>query len=291
MDVVLQFGAPCTSDMSADSGKLQPRYTSGGSGISLNTCICLLSSATKTPLHCATGPPTSMYDPCCSSHDSVASKSVLLHSVTMLFSTDAAASQTHSSALPTPSVCAVIEIQASAPSVVAPCAAARSSTQSVLHLVGDKVGETVGVENEGDIVGDIDGDDEVGLSVGVSVGDDVDGDSVGDVVGTDVDGDIVGDLVGLDVVGDSVGERVGADCDGASVGDIVGDEVVGDTVGDAVGADVVGDCVGDAVGLDVDGDRVGDCVGSDSVGDSVGETVGDVVGDRLLHITWWLWQN
>lgn len=101
---------------------------------------------------------------------------------------EAAASHTHASALPMPDVPATNVAHSSAPAVVGPADAKRSSAQSVLQ----RVGEVVGL--------------------------DVVGASVGDVVGPEVEGDKVGVSVGT-----RVGTAVDGDWDGATVGDIVGD--------------------------------------------------------------------
>ena len=110
------------------------------------------------------------------------------HSSSSWVSTDAAASQTHWSLLPTnsradPKVL-VIKVQVTASMLPSPVPVLSSSTQSVLHWVGAKVGLTVGA-----MVGR-----RVGLKVVLTAGLIV-GDLVGKRVGLDV-GEAVGPIVG-----------------------------------------------------------------------------------------------
>jgi hypothetical protein len=106
--------------------------------------------------------------------------------------------------------------------------------------VGDRLGDTDGVDDEGDSDGRL----VVGEIVGLEVGD-VDGDVVGaPIVGPTV-GVSVGDVDGAEIVGPSDGEIVGERV-GATVGDTVGSFEVGVMVGDVVG-NIVGDFVGEQV--------------------------------------------
>ena len=177
------------------------------------------------------------------------------HSSSSWVSTDAAASQTHWSLLPTnsradPKVL-VIKVQVTASMLPSPVPVLSSSTQSVLHWVGAKVG----LDEDGDTDGPAVGRDDVGPTVGLV---DAVGDTVGDTVGghvaiqhvvlqnsatrctpqnsrnseqeppsTPMSGYIgspvhtqmlLGDSDGSDVVGPDVGVLVGVDVLGAAVG-------------------------------------------------------------------------
>ena len=165
------------------------------------------------------------------------------------------ASQTHSSLVPTNSTAVLVKSvrtteQVTASMLPAPSPVLSSSTQSVLHWVGAKVGlDEVGVA-DGPRVGSGD----VGAAVGAA---DMVGDPVGDCVGEHVA--LQHDVLQLVITFVVVPQRFSSSTSEQSVvSGYIGSPVqMHMLLGDSDGPDVVGADVGASVGVDVVGDAVG----------------------------------